>query len=276
MNIKLPVSVIMPAYNAQRFVRRAVLSIANQTEHPLEVIIVDDGSKDDTWDMVLEASKEFSFLQIQGIRLPFNSGPGAARDAGWDRAKGKYVAFLDADDVWHPDKLKLQYSWMVEKHNLVITGHRCDVIAEQDVEPVNTDDMACKIRSFSFRDFLISNRLSTPSVMVKTSLSMRFPDNLRYCEDYYLWLEIVSLHGEVGWIDLPLAHLFKAKYGASGLSSELYQMERGELIALKNIYKAQRITLLTWAVSVLWSILKFLNRLVLCWFIGDNKRFKRS
>ena len=275
MNSRLPISVVMPAYNAQRFLRRAIISIANQTAHPLEVIIVDDGSQDNTWGMVLETSKEFSFLRIQGIRLPLNSGPGAARNAGWGRAKGKYIAFLDADDVWHPDKLKLQYSWMLEEYKLVLTGHRCDVIDEQAFESVNTDDLVSKKRSFFFRDFLFSNRLSTPSVMVKANLPMRFPDNLRYCEDYYLWLEIVSLYGEVGWIDLPLACLFKAKYGASGLSGELYQMERGELIALKNMYKARRITALTWTVSVLWSLLKFLNRVTLCWFIGKNKRFKR-
>ena len=96
------ISVIIPAYNYARYLAEAIDSALGQTYAPLEVIVVDDASTDDT-PRVLAAYGQ----RIRAIRQP-NGGAGAARNTGIAAARGEYVAFLDADDVWLPRKLELQ------------------------------------------------------------------------------------------------------------------------------------------------------------------------
>lgn len=271
MKKTLPISVVMPAFNVQSSLERAVFSIVNQTQLPLELIIVDDNSADDTWSMICNLSKQLPFLMIEGVRRDENKGPGSARNIGWNRAKGEYLAFLDADDAWHPRKLELQYAWMLRHPSLPLTGHSCVLISEEYFEPIKTDILSYKTRSFHLRDFLLSNRLSTPSVMLKTSLTSRFSEDLRYAEDYQLWLEIVSIHGRIEWVDMPLAYLFKAKYGASGLSAAMCKMEVGELIALTSLLKARRISLASWSLASLWSLVKFFRRIITISFMRIQK-----
>jgi glycosyltransferase involved in cell wall biosynthesis len=97
----LPVSVVIPAFDAGRFIAEAVSAALTQTRPPLEVIVVDDGSRDDTAARA-RAAGAVVFSQA-------NAGPGAARNAGIRAARGEWIALLDADDVWHPRKLELQW-----------------------------------------------------------------------------------------------------------------------------------------------------------------------
>ena len=102
MLMNVTVSVVVPAYNYARYLPKAIDSALGQTHPPLEVIVVDDGSTDDT-PRVLAAYAD----RIRVIRQA-NQGAGAARNAGIAAARGEYVAFLDSDDLWHPRKLELQ------------------------------------------------------------------------------------------------------------------------------------------------------------------------
>ncbi len=98
----LPVSVVIPAYDAGRFVAKAVATALAQTRPVLEVIVVDDGSRDDTAAVARAAGAT--------VISQRNAGPGAARNAGVRAARGSWIAFLDADDAWHPDKLERQWA----------------------------------------------------------------------------------------------------------------------------------------------------------------------
>ncbi|HVZ99340.1 MAG TPA: glycosyltransferase [Caulobacterales bacterium] len=98
------ISVILPAYNAEGFVARAIRSALDQTLAPLEVIVVDDASSDNTADAVLRIAAEEPRIRL--LRLNQNSGPGPARNRGLDAARGDWVAMLDADDVFGPERLK--------------------------------------------------------------------------------------------------------------------------------------------------------------------------
>src|SRR3954470_1810603 len=106
------VSVIIPTYNYARYLPQAIDSALGQTHAPLEVIVVDDGSTDDT-PRVLEAYAS----RIRVIRQA-NQGAGAARNAGIAAARGEYVAFLDSDDLWRRDKLELQLARFREEPDL--------------------------------------------------------------------------------------------------------------------------------------------------------------
>ncbi len=101
------VSVIIPAYNSASTIIRALQSVVAQTLAPLEIIVVDDASTDTTRDLVTTFASSSSF-PVRVLTQTTNSGPSAARNAGWDTAVGDYIAFLDADDQWHPRKIELQ------------------------------------------------------------------------------------------------------------------------------------------------------------------------
>jgi len=105
MNNNRPtVSVIIPTYNRARLIGRAIRSILNQTYNDFEVIIVDDGSQDNTKEVV----ERFTDKRIRYIRLEKNMGAGAARNKGIEASRGKYIGFQDSDDEWLPEKLKKQ------------------------------------------------------------------------------------------------------------------------------------------------------------------------
>jgi glycosyltransferase involved in cell wall biosynthesis len=96
------ISCIVPAFNAERYLGEALDSILAQTWRPIEVIVVDDGSADDTAQVAKRYGERITYI------CQANAGPAAARNRGLDAATGAYVAFLDADDVWHEEKLSRQ------------------------------------------------------------------------------------------------------------------------------------------------------------------------
>lgn len=128
------VSVVVPAYNAERFLDETLQSIRNQTHRALEIIVVDDGSSDHTADIVRRHASEDPRVQLISQR---NLGVGAARNTGLRRATGAYVAPLDADDLWRPEKIERQltalksagpragmaYTWfaIIDEHSNVLS-----------------------------------------------------------------------------------------------------------------------------------------------------------
>jgi glycosyltransferase involved in cell wall biosynthesis len=112
------VTAIIPAYNGERFLAQAIRSILQQDYSPIEVIVVDDGSTDQT------AQVAQSFSRVRYIRQE-NQGPGAARNRGIAEAKGDFIAFLDQDDYWMPGKIRAQMKYLAEHPELeyVVTGH---------------------------------------------------------------------------------------------------------------------------------------------------------
>jgi len=106
---QIEVSVITPVRNGGKYIKNAVISVEKQA-YPCEHIIVDDFSGDDTWDIILQLSQDRPW--IKPIKLKKKTGPIGARNIGIKNSKGRYIAFLDADDIWLPGKLKSQISFM--------------------------------------------------------------------------------------------------------------------------------------------------------------------
>jgi glycosyltransferase involved in cell wall biosynthesis len=109
----LPITCIVPVYNGERFLGEALSSILEQTYWPLEILVVDDGSTDGTADVVARHAGRVTYL-----RQPSNRGSAAARNAGIAVARGAYVAFLDADDLWHREKLARQMARLRERPDI--------------------------------------------------------------------------------------------------------------------------------------------------------------
>lgn len=254
-----PVTVVIPCHNSSATIARAVVSVLGQTVRPAAVMVVDDASTDDTRDVL----RDFEIRHPEWIRcitLGKNRGPSYARNTGWDAATTEYVAFLDADDAWHPRKVEIQTAWLAEHGEAQMCGHKC--VLYNSSEP-NIQNGNFEIQRFSLRDMLVSNRFSTPSVMVRRLVRHRFPTSRRHAEDYELWLLMAAESGYVDRIELPLAWYFKAPYGESGLSRDLWAMEKGELAALSELRRRGCIGSFAWAAFSAFSLAKYGRRIAL-------------
>lgn len=260
-----PVSVIIPCYRCTETIARAVESVICQTLPPEEILLIEDGS-DDGGETFASLSRLQQIHQdkasIKLIPLPENSGPSGARNAGWEVATQPYLAFLDADDSWHPQKLEIQYQWMAAHPKVMLTGHQSAWIRQGNIFPGLPS--VIQARAIGRIQLLISNCFPTRSVMLRRSIACRFDPTRRYAEDYLLWLKIV-LNGESAWLlGAPLAYSYNADFGGVGLSSELWKMEKGELGVYQQLYLCRLISWLALAGLMLLSLVKFLRRVVVC------------
>ncbi|AWW31664.1 hypothetical protein DN752_16870 [Echinicola strongylocentroti] len=127
MKKKPLVSVIMPCYNAVKFIGEAIESILLQSLPDLELIIIDDGSTDSTAEVVERINEE----RIRYVRFDKNKGNYFARNRGLDLATGRYVAMADADDIAYMDRLKIQFEHMEAHPEVMVLGGQCDVVDEE-------------------------------------------------------------------------------------------------------------------------------------------------
>lgn len=253
-----PVSVIIPCFRCGATIGRAVASIARQTQKPAEVLLVDDASGDETSFALQQLVSAYPGW-VRVLALAHNEGPSAARNAGWEAAAHPYLAFLDADDSWHPEKIRIQYGFMRDNPGIDISGHRCLWVRTDETLPQVPDEVM--ITKISVLDLIFGTRLSTPTIMLKRHIPLRFEVNKRYAEDVHLWRQVACASSRVVRIESPLAYMHKAPYGASGLSAELWPMEKGDLNSLLSLYRARQISWMLFALGSTFSLTKYLKRI---------------
>lgn len=259
MSENLDIGVVIPTFNSGLTVERALQSVLNQTLLPSHIVVVDNDSTDNTLDVIERVSRDAK-TRITTVLLNTNTGPGNARNVAWNLIDCPLVAFLDSDDSWHPEKLRLQVNLVARHPNHRLFGHRTR-IAGQDLG--KGDDVCAKsevVRYFSLNHFLIRNRISTPTVMVRVSVKERFDVDPWFAEDYGLWTSIVSAGHAAVVSSLPLTTLHKAPWGESGLSSRLHEMYRGELTVLSRLRSAGRLPRFKYEASRVWIGAKYLRR----------------
>jgi len=222
-----PVSVVIPCYRCAATIVRALNSVSAQTLPPVEVILVDDGSGDGTLSRLEEVVAGHVHGWIRLVALPQNCGAASARNAGWDAATQPYIAFLDADDAWHPRKIELQHAYMAAHPEVTLSGHGYEIVSAPSVDHKEIDSLDAQ--PLSRLSLLLSNRLVTPSVMLKRDLPQRFHGGRHHVDDHLLWLQLLCAGLKLVRFNAPLAYVYKAMYGESGLSSQLWQMEKAEL-----------------------------------------------
>jgi glycosyltransferase involved in cell wall biosynthesis len=262
------VSVIIPCFCCSKTIGRAVDSILKQTLLPKEIILVDDFSNDhgSTLNKLLEIKDLNQSIIIKIIALNKNDGPGTARNAGWDQASQPYIAFLDADDSWHPKKIEIQYGWMKSSPKIALSFHRSWQIELNENLASDLDEYTAK--PVTFRSLLFSNCVPTRSVMLKTSAPHRFCPGKRHAEDYLLWLKIAYTERSIWFVDLALSYSYKHDFGVDGLNSFLYKSHTGVLDAYKQILKDRLISHLTYCVLIIYESFKYVRRICLVYFRG--------
>lgn len=180
------VSIIMPAYNAGSYIEEAVRSVIRQTMTDWELIVLDDGSGDETSAIVKRLAAEDSRITLAPNSE--NMGVAKTRNRGFDLCTGRYVALLDSDDVWHPDKLEKQLARMAQTDaDLSYTSY---AIVGADGKKIRGDYLVPEQTTFD--DLLKTNVIGCSTVMLAAHIVKEHKFNTDfYHEDYVLWLQLL-------------------------------------------------------------------------------------
>jgi len=255
------VSVIIPCYRCAATIRRAVESVLHQTLRAGEIFLVDDYSDDDQQTLLalLKLRDANPSANIQVLTMDKNVGPGGARNAAWYRANKTYIAFLDADDTWHPAKLALQLGWMQAHPGVALTATNTEHLLIggrlNDIRLPLTADLVSPLK------LLLRNNLPTRTVMVRREVDFRFDPHKRYAEDYWLWLRIVFSGLPAYVLNASLGFTHKSEFSSLGLSAHLWKMWIGEIDTYQRLRKAGFISVPIVSICVIFSLLKFMIRL---------------
>jgi glycosyltransferase involved in cell wall biosynthesis len=232
------VSVVMPVYNSSGTLGRALDSIYAQSLLPREIIVVDDGSDDWEQSRKIAGSCPNSIV-MRFIHLDKNQGVSTARNTGISAARGRYLAFLDADDVWLKDKIAIQFGLMTGRHlDFSIHQYCSDVGRLPGNGAIGHNGSSLSLSPLSPWTPLIRND-STNSVMVLKQRMVLYDAALRRGEDFKCYMELLSKRGRNChglYIRRVLAGGFKrSTIGVSGLSGDVDAMHQGRLTALKKL-----------------------------------------
>jgi len=255
------VSVVVPCFRCAKTIERAVASVAAQTVLPAEVILVDDASGDGTRTLLQQLCAQYNSGWIKLVLLDQNVGAGSARNAGWAVASQPLIAFLDADDAWHFQKIEIQYGYMAANPNVALCGHGFRLL-KQDVLPYWEVNKSVALRITKWR-MILSNQFVTPSVMIRRDVAYRFLDRQRHMEDHMLWLSLVCAGELVIKLPVALAAIYKDPFGMTGLSSMVWLMERSELGNYKRLYQRRCINEFQFVCLTGYSMLKYFRRLLI-------------
>ena len=216
----LSFSVVIPVYNGAGNIAEALRSCLTQSLIPKEILVVDDCSTDETVSVVrkLQSDQEWP-CTISLASLSENSGPAAARNYGWSCATGDYVAFLDSDDHWHPEKLA-RCSRTLQKYGAIkILGHREKALFG-----------AVQLRKVSRPSILAKNFAITPNLIVKRDIEERFDETMRFTEDHDLILRISRQYPVYLLVGARIpTSLGRRPMSGGGLSGHRIRMRLGEL-----------------------------------------------
>jgi glycosyltransferase involved in cell wall biosynthesis len=239
--MNLQASVIIPAYNRREMLRDAIASVLAQRGIALELIIVDDGSTDGTWDdlrcgpiaQMLERAPANCHVVIE--RTP-HRGPAAARNHGVAQAGADYIAFLDSDDLWMAEKLSRQLAYAQEHREYPIV--QTQELWMRNGRRVNPGRRHQKRAGDIFEPSLRTCLVSPSAVMMRTVLFRElggFDESMAACEDYDLWLRILSRH-RIGLLDEPL--VIRRAGHPNQLSATVVALDRFRVRALLKLIAA--------------------------------------
>ena len=224
------ISVVIPTFNRRNLLKRAIHSVIKQTIEPREIIVIDNGSTDQTYQMVSSLFPDINYFTEK------KRGGSAARNKGIIESKSKWIAFLDSDDTWEPKKLEKQLEFSLLNQNKYRLIHT-DEIWYRNNKFLNQLNKHKKSGGDIFKNSLKLCCISPSSAFVNKQVFHDyglFDENLEVCEEYGMWVRITSKE-EVGFLDSPLV----LKYGGHSdqLSKKFWGMDRFRIEALEKNLK---------------------------------------
>jgi glycosyltransferase involved in cell wall biosynthesis len=219
------VSVIIPTFNRACLLGRAVESVLSQTYNNYEIMVVDDGSDDETSDIIESFNKQVRFFHIP------HSGVSKARNTGIENAKGEWISFLDSDDYWLPQKLEKQMAYL--KSNPEYRVCHTDEIWIKNGKRINQGKKHRKYAGWFFSPSLKLCLISPSTVIIGREVLDDvgiFDEDFEYVEDYELWLRITSKY-PIGYIGEKL--IVKTGGHSDQLSNRIDGIEKYRITALE-------------------------------------------
>lgn len=248
------ISVVIPIYNAASTIVQAINSVLNQKYAVSEIILVNDGSIDNSLELIASSYEELIANGFITIINKTNEGPSIARNMGVAIAKYEWIAFLDSDDLWEYEKLAVQVNCLANNPMFKICG------TGSNISNFNPQKQELII---SYRMLLFKNYFATSSVMIQKSIYLEcggFNKHQKFCEDYNLWLDILSLSG--GGIVINQHLLIYNTRGDGKLSMKLEKMLGGEIRTYKQQATDRRINFILLRLLIVISYFKYLVRKV--------------
>lgn len=257
-------SVIIPAYNSEKTIEKTLNSLKNQTTPQLihEVIVINDGSTDDT------ANKVEQYKESEGHNLNIilynqkNTGVAAARNIGMRMATAQYLAFLDSDDCWVPEKLESQEKILRENPEIDLL---CGGMDEGDLK------IALKkynlLHCLSLKEYCIKSVIFTSTVVIRRKRINEvgyFDESMQYCEDmnyyqrFFKWNHVYYQPKKL--IDYGIGREY---YGQSGLSSHLKEMHCGRKKNFQILREKKEISCMFYIAMIAFGEIKFLRRKII-------------
>lgn len=239
------VSIIMPAYNTEKYVYQSIQSVINQTYTNWELIIVDDCSKDNTYDIV----KKLEDKRIKYYKNDVNCGAALTRNKALQLAKGRYIAFLDSDDLWHKDKLKLQIQYMKSNnYSFTYTDYRMQNNGIWS-EYINTaPNRINKIKLYNYCYF------STITVVYDVNIVglIQIPD-IRKNNDYAMWFKCID---KTDFYRLPLCLSYYIKHDDSISSGSKFKLIKWHYKLFRIMNKNSIVSSLLTANNIIFGLIK--------------------
>ena len=270
MTSSATISVVIPCFNSATTIERALRSVEHQTTKPHEVLVVDDASSDNTVSIIEQYARDSS-LNVRVIKQSMNGGPSVARNAAWNIATSEFIAFLDADDQWHPQKLEFQIS----AFELFLDASMCTTGYVFNSQPTSWSHVAKSDITYqrnSFWKYAIANRSATPTVMFRNTVTLRFPTDQRHAEDYYLWLLSSKVLGPTVHLEQVLTFCSNPAYGGQGQSGRFWAMQKAELSGFRKLKRMGYLSALEYSVVASWSCAKFVIRMIDAKLFSFRKR----
>lgn len=224
----MQISIVIPMYNSEYTIVRALDSIKNQTcDCDYEIVIINDGSTDKSQEIVENYITKHPKLDINLINQ-LNQGVSTTRNIGVKKSKYDFIAFLDSDDIWHPQKLEIATE-IIQKNALDFLFH--EYAPNKQFSDIRFTLKQFKLKFKLRKYFALKNYIATPTVVMKKDIFAGFPTQINACEDYCCWLDSVNSE-KFYYIALPLASGFKKPIGESGLSGNIKKMHEGFIESL--------------------------------------------
>ena len=222
------VSIITPSYNSEKFISETIESVINQTYPNWEMIIIDDQSTDKSCDIVEKYSADDPRIRL--IKSEVNQGPALSRNTGIKESRGRYIAFLDSDDIWAKKKLELQIENLNRsEHSISFTSYEC---IDENSQPLNRIIKAKPAISYS--DMLNYNHIGCLTAVYDTKKTGKvYFENIGH-EDYILWLSLIRQGHKAEGIDSILAR-YRIRGGS--VSNNKLKMTKYQWNIYRNIEK---------------------------------------
>lgn len=266
------VSVIIPVYNAQETLKISIDSVVNsivKVSSDYEIICVDDGSKDNSIDILSEMAIKNPLIKI--IQQE-NSGAACARNTGLKIAKGNFIAFNDSDDTWSENHFKDLLDLFSRYPYIDCISGNHDIEKQTIPKLKRLEENVFQI---SLKDELMKNYFSPQASMVRRSIidnGIYFKSGMRYAEEGYFFYKIVAKHNCAFVNKINSASILgKKKFGESGLSGNLKEMEKGELSNIVFARNELGINFTTFTKAIVFSVLKYFRRKIIVMLRGGRK-----